>query len=167
MYIRHGDKVSLRYVGIDNTTGFLYNYGPLLLQDRVVQRWSKGGRKVTVENIEFRIYKDPYYKSPNDIVLTGYGVRLVRNESNHECIIDPKTKQLKCAMRSASSKLKIGMRILDKHGLDKVKLQDPHNIKIRPVGSVVDCSGAGLKKPIQCKTKNMHTEEYGFALYKV
>lgn len=160
--IRHGDYVSMMYVGIDNNTSVLYNNAPWLNDDN-----HSFDRSLHIDETLFKIYKDPYYVSQTDVILTGYTIRLmhIKNGNEVECLVDPKTKQLKCSYRRFSVS-KIGLRLLDKDGRDKTELQDSHYVKFRSVGSNIDCNGSGLKTPLQCKNKSMKPKEYGFIMYK-
>lgn len=150
--IRHGDVISFKYVCFQNETGYIYNFRP------------KGGliAKVCDQETTFRIYKDPYYKSKDDVILAGNTIRLVPTSNlNIECGIEPNrnARRIVCNKNRA---LRIPLRLMDKHGADKIPIDEVHEVKMRGVGSKVDCNGA----PIQCMKKTSKTNEYGFVVVK-
>ena len=109
----------------------------------------------------FTIKKFPFYTSPNNVILTGQSVLLTSR--NQTCCVDTKTKYVKC---ECSKNIRPSLRILDKHGKDKVVMMNRQLIKFRETNNSIDCS---IKNgsPLLCNLKSMNPLDYGFVIFKV
>lgn len=134
----------------------IYVHGFRVHQDNLMQ-YNANEENATI----FTIRKFPYYKSENNTILTGQTV-LLTTLDGRSCCVDNKTKNVKCGCPEDTPP---SLRILDKHGQDKVTLLNAHYVKFREVNSNIDCS---IKNgTLMCNTKSAITQEYGFMLFKV
>ena len=141
-YIRYGDKVKF----------YTFNQGYFHVDQ-------KDG-KIRASNIPasiFEIRNPTNYKS-QDILLGGQAINLIYN--NMTCKITPEGFVISSPNVQGGDQI----RILDKHGRDKIQIYDEAYIKFRQPGNGIDCS-LQRKKALNCKIKRSW-EYYGFVIIK-
>ncbi len=142
-YIRYGDKVKFY--------SFQQGYFNVDPDDKKI-------RTNETSSSIFEIRHPTNYKS-KDILLGGQAVNLLYN--NISCKITDKGYVIVSNKIEGNDQI----RILDKHGRDKIELYDESYIKLRQPGNGIDCS-LERNKALNCMVKRSW-EYYGFIMMKV
>jgi hypothetical protein len=143
-FLRYGDNVTLE------------NMDYVLFVDT-----SDGKIKVTdvYPPTEF-LLKHPTNPTNRDIILGGASVKMQANGFNAKVGSDG---FIRCLETAEGPDL---LRILDKHGKNKVKLTDGHYIKFREPGIAIDCSAVYGKHALNARLKESW-QYYGFVMRRV
>ena len=139
--IKHGDNIMFYDLVLKNN-GLLYR-----------SAWNE-------EPTIFKIYKHPYYNSPDDALLGGRSVRLFVNKTT-ECYAT-KENTIRCGIPLVNPSPII--RILDKHGADQKPLYDFQAIKMRTTTTALDCNTASGF--FACNKKLSMPYQYTFILIR-
>lgn len=94
------------------------------------------------------------------VILGGAGVLMMGG--GKPCMIQDDGFVI-CGSESTGTKI---IRILDKHGQDKVKLQNGHYVKLRQPKNGIDCSIVPGQQSLNCKIKRSW-QYYGLVMQKV
>lgn len=139
-FIKHGDLVSFRDLVIANKDGRAY-------------------RRPDQPGTLFQVFKAPFYKSPNDTIMSGKTVVLTVANGTKRCEFESTLRTMVCSPVIAMAPT---VRILDKHGADNKPLEMNQLVKLRMAKVNIDCSAYG-KQPLSCLIKKPQ-ETYGFVL---
>lgn len=145
--ITHGDSVIFKGICVQKNTG----------------RWVKN-----CPDTVFNVYKDPFYKSKDNVILTGKTVSLTMRRQKDNAILScgierNGSKQMRCIQSNNTIPPFMNpIRILSKHGGDSDELTSPFYIKFRSNQSSIDCNGI----PVQCGKKAKDPTTYGFIVMK-